>query len=147
MYDAVDVCNYVINYCNAKKYGISNLKLQKILYFIQAYFLIEKSQKCFINKIVAWGCGPVVPEAYHKFKKYGGCNIYSSEFGNYNRISKEDKECINKVIEKFRDYSSVDLTNLTLNQAPWINAYNRHVIKEITPDLIKEYFAEERGKI
>ena len=37
MYNVLDVCRHVINYSNEKDYGISNLKLQKILYFIQAY--------------------------------------------------------------------------------------------------------------
>ena len=39
MYNALDVSRYIINYSNDKNYGISNLKLQKILYFVQAYFL------------------------------------------------------------------------------------------------------------
>ena len=36
-YDVLEVCRHVINYSNEKEYGISNLKLQKVLYFIQAY--------------------------------------------------------------------------------------------------------------
>ena len=39
-YDVLEVCRHVINYSNEKEYGISNLKLQKVLYFIQSYFLI-----------------------------------------------------------------------------------------------------------
>ena len=38
MNNVLDVCRYIINYSNKKDYGISNLKLQKILYFIQAFF-------------------------------------------------------------------------------------------------------------
>ena len=41
-YRVLDVCRHVINYSNKHDYGISNLKLQKVLYFIQAYFLITK---------------------------------------------------------------------------------------------------------
>lgn len=43
-YDVLEVCRHVINYSNEKEYGISNLKLQKVLYFIQAYFLIDKTK-------------------------------------------------------------------------------------------------------
>lgn len=48
-YDVLEVCRHVINYSNEKEYGISNLKLQKVLYFIQAYFLIDKTKNapCF----------------------------------------------------------------------------------------------------
>ena len=43
MYSALDVARYIIWYCEEKKYIVSNLKLQKILYFIQAKFLVEKN--------------------------------------------------------------------------------------------------------
>ena len=39
MYNVLDVCRFIINHCDEKDYSLSNLKLQKILYFIQAYFL------------------------------------------------------------------------------------------------------------
>lgn len=38
-YNVLTVCRHIINFSNEKDYGISNLKLQKILYFVQAYFL------------------------------------------------------------------------------------------------------------
>lgn len=43
-YSVLDVCRHVINYSNEHDYEISNLKLQKVLYFIQAYFLIQKKR-------------------------------------------------------------------------------------------------------
>lgn len=43
-YNVLDVCHHTINYSNEHDYGISNLKLQKVLYFIQAYFLIQKKR-------------------------------------------------------------------------------------------------------
>ena len=49
--NACDISRYIINYSNKKDYGISNLKLQKILYFVQAYFLItEPYTACFNEK-------------------------------------------------------------------------------------------------
>ena len=55
-YKVLDVCRHVINYSNEHDYGISNLKLQKVLYFIQAYFLTKKKDHtpCFDEKIEAW---------------------------------------------------------------------------------------------
>ena len=62
MYNVLDICRYVIKYSNEKKYGVSNLKLQKLLYFIQAYFIIKNNDNapCFKEKIEAWNFGPVV---------------------------------------------------------------------------------------
>ena len=50
-YNVLEICRHVINYSNEKDYGISNLKLQKVLYFIQAYFLISTPDRCFNEKI------------------------------------------------------------------------------------------------
>ena len=80
-YKVLDVCRHVINYSNEHDYGISNLKLQKVLYFIQAYFLTKKKDHtpCFDEKIEAWDFGPVVPEAYHEYKQYGSGDIPTIE--------------------------------------------------------------------
>ena len=144
-YKVLDVCRYVINYSNKKDYGISNLKLQKILYFIQAYFLIsEPSRRCFEEKIEAWDFGPVVPEAYRKYKQFGGTDIpMISKIENVdedNIISDADKTLINTVVDNFSDYSATDLVTLTHNQSPWIDAYIPRMNREITPEAIREYF-------
>lgn len=144
-YDVLDVCHYIIDYSNKKDYGISNLKLQKILYFVQAYFLInEPSRLCFDDKIEAWNFGPVVPRAYRAYKQFAGCDIPSIariKGANKNtNITDEDKELINAVIDKFADYSATDLVDLTHKQSPWIDAYASRINGEITPEAIKEYF-------
>ena len=51
MYDVIDICRYMIVYCNRKNYAISNLKLQKLLYFIQAIFLCEEKGRVLMMKL------------------------------------------------------------------------------------------------
>lgn len=160
MYNVLDICRYVINYSNQKGYGISNLKLQKILYFIQAYFLsyTDSHDPCFSETIEAWDFGPVVPEAYHEYKQYGSGDIPMItsylEFDSDNIwdvtripyddniISPADKIIINSVIDKFADYSATDLVSLTHNQAPWKNAYIPRMNNLISNEAIREYFDE-----
>lgn len=157
-YKVLDVCHYVIKYSNEHDYGISNLKLQKILYFIQAYFLIAKKDHtpCFGERIEAWDFGPVVPKAYHEYKQYGSCdiptketyilfnkkNIWESERVEFDEsvIADRDKKLIAKVIDKFSDYSATDLVALTHNQSPWIDAYDPCQNNEITIGAIRKYF-------
>lgn len=157
-YKALDVCRHVINYSNEHDYGISNLKLQKVLYFIQAYFLIEKKDHtpCFDEKIEAWDFGPVVPEAYYEYKQYGSGdiptiesfiifdkdNIWNSKKVKFEDtlISDTDKSLINKVVDKFADYSATDLVSLTHRQSPWIDAYTPYRNNEIAVETLKEYF-------
>lgn len=144
-YKVLDVCKYVIDYSNEKEYGISNLKLQKILYFIQAYFLIKQpSRCCFDDRIEAWDFGPVVPKAYREYKQFGSSDIPTimdfEKSDSNGCITGEDKNLIKTVIDKFADYSATDLVGLTHNQSPWIDAYIPHMNREITPEAIKEYF-------
>lgn len=155
-YNVLDVCRYVINYSNRKDYGISNLKLQKVLYFIQAFFLISTAEPCFNEGIEAWDFGPVVPEAYREYKQFGSGDIptvsyvidfdsedfWNSRIRDYKDdvISDKDKEMIRAVVDKFADYSATDLVTITHRQAPWKNTYQRGMNNEITVDEIKEYF-------
>ena len=145
-YDVLDVCKYVINYINRKGYVISNLKLQKILYFIQAYFLAFTTEQrpCFRNKIEAWDFGPVVPDAYHEYKQYGGSSIPIAISGNDSIIDEEDRKYMEEVIDQFSKYSATALVTITHNQEPWRSVYRKGERNiEITTDSIKDYFKDE----
>lgn len=161
MYDVLDISRYVINYSNQENYDISNLKLQKLLYFIQAYFLITKKAPCFKEDIEAWDFGPVVPSAYYKYRLFGGSNIpsittYTIIEKNSDDISqskiksaKYDKACIascdakliEDVINKFSNYSASDLVEITHRQNPWKNAYENGRNTIITIESIRSYFS------
>ena len=158
MYRVLDVSRYVINYSNRQDYGVSNLKLQKLLYFIQAYFLMnsKNNEPCFRERIEAWDFGPVVPVAYREYKQYGSTDIpsidsyinfdaddpWGSSMIEYNEscISDEDKKLIEAVVIKLSDFSATDLVKITHNQAPWKDVYVQYQNNEITTDAMKDYF-------
>jgi len=160
MYDVLDVCRYIINYSNEKNSGISNLKLQKILYFIQAQFLVSENEVCFSDAIEAWDFGPVVPRAYREYKQFGAMNIpmiYSyfktdpKNFWNVEEISfdenvikQHDRNIISYVVNAFANYSATVLVELTHKQDPWKNAYSPGNNLTITHDEIKRYFNDNR---
>lgn len=162
-YDVLDVSRYIINYSNSNNYKISNLKLQKLLYFVQAYFLLEhEGNVCFDDRIEAWDFGPVVPKAYHEYKMFGSLNIptvtsyidFNSEDiwksgvieYNENVILKKDREDIASVIEEFSDYSASYLVSLTHRQKPWRDAYNTLGQNSvIEPEAIRRYFSEQES--
>lgn len=156
MYDVLTVARFIINYCNKEDIVISNLKLQKLLYFVQAYFLITFDKKCFRENIEAWDFGPVIPVAYHEFKQYGSGNIptiskyvvdssdgYYYEDYNEDIISYDDQQAIQDVINEFREYTATDLVKLTHSQEPWANVYVPWANNIITTKSIKDYFNEQ----
>lgn len=88
-YNVIDVSSYIINYSNQINHPINNLKLQKLLYYIQAATLVETGRKCFNSKIIAWQFGPVVPEAYYYYEEYGRNNIPNQD--GYKTIKLDNK--------------------------------------------------------
>ncbi len=158
MYNVLDICRFIINYCDEKDYNLSNLKLQKILYFVQAYFLCaEETQKaCFAETIEAWDFGPVVPVAYHEYKRFGNTNIprimtyieydesnfWNSKVKAFNDdvIDERDKATIRRLVDKFVKYSTTSLVNITHRQAPWKDAYVPGRGNTITHEAIRSYF-------
>lgn len=156
MYKVLDICRFIINHSNSFLYGISNLKLQKILYFVQASFLTNTGRSCFLENIEAWDFGPVVPIAYHTFKQFGASNIptistyleydqnniwsVETKIFNENIISFADRQRIISILEFFYGYSATSLVDLTHNQAPWKDAYVPGMNNIITLESIRSYF-------
>ena len=144
MYSALDVSKYIIKRCNETGYTISNLKLQKILYFVQAEFLVCTGRVCFPENIQAWDFGPVVPEVYHRYKAYGSASIpYLAGAERVRRICTEDKEIINGIVDEGSLYTANQLVEITHNQAPWREAYMPYRSNIISKEAIQNYFKEK----
>lgn len=73
-YTALDISKYVVTKCTAESCAITNLQLQKILYYIQKEYL-AKGSAAFGDPIEAWKFGPVVREVYYYFCGYGAMPI------------------------------------------------------------------------
>ena len=74
MYKAIDLANYIVEKCIKDDNPITNLQLQKILYFIQKDFL-KRGTRAFSDDIEAWKFGPVVPNVYFYFCGFGAMPI------------------------------------------------------------------------
>ena len=142
MYSALLVAKHIIQRCDEKGKTISNLKLQKILYFVQAEFLVDINKPCFREAIEAWDFGPVVPEVYREYKIYGSANIPASKKKSIMPISTNDISRIDGIVDECSEYSASQLVEITHHQKPWINAYVPGKNREITKASIYEFFAE-----
>lgn len=156
-YNVGDIARYIINYVNNNGDLISNLKLQKVLYFIQAKFLVDIGYPCFNEEIEAWSMGVVVPSVYHEYKRYGaGCILPVKEFFVYSDdifeckyvkysdsiIDDCDKVAINEMIDKCAVYSATQLVNFTYNQTPWKAAFSPHKNRIISKQSIYDFFKD-----
>ncbi len=161
MYGALEVAKYVINYSIETGNEVSNLKLQKLLYYIQAAFLVDEDRKCFNDPIIAWEYGPVVESVYKHYKKYGRNDIddrqeatkclkldeKSIRIVRYKakELDKDDISIINNVVNAYSNVKNpFVLVKKTHEEDPWKNTA---INKEITADSIRNYYNKERGKI
>ena len=148
LYNALSVAHYIIGACSRLNFGISNLKLQKILYFVQAEFLVSTPTHtpCFSERIEAWDFGPVVPVVYHKYKVYGSglipSNPYDTLSSFYETINPADQLMIDGILQETADYSASQLVQLTHNQSPWKNAYRQGFNNELTNASLLDFFEE-----
>lgn len=144
MYSASSIARYIIQRCDEQNRSISNLKLQKILYFVQAEFLVSRNQPCFVEDIVAWDFGPVVPEVYQQYKIFGSNNIpVIGKLAIPVYLPERDADLINEIVDECAKYSASTLVQITHNQTPWQEAYYSSWNNIISNESIKQYFTEE----
>lgn len=135
VYTAENVANYFIYLSskivgdNKEREGITNLKLQKILYFAQAYFVAKVGKTLFKEKIEAWEYGPVVPVVYHEYKKNGNRPIVLEH--DISTIDIADKKSLDIVWENFGGYSARRLVDMTHAHKPWKDASGEITLKSL----------------
>lgn len=139
MYSAKELSKYIINKCTIDEEYISNLQLQKILFYIQEYYLKKEKRAIFADEIYAWQFGPVVPEVYYEFCGYGAMPIYNE----YNvEIDNEDRRIIDNIIETKRAMKPWQLVEETHKKnGAWDRVYNQgRGNKQLIPiEYIEEY--------
>lgn len=142
MYSAELIADYMIERATRNYAPISNLRLQKYLYFVQAEFLVNTGKPCFNDDIAAWSFGPVVPKVYQKYKKYGSMVILYIDTKSEKRLRSEDRKMIDSVMDRCKDKTVSQLTDATLKQTPWLKAYSPYTENVITNESIEDFFYE-----
>jgi uncharacterized phage-associated protein len=99
---------------------ISNLKLQKLLYYMQGFHLAVFGTRLFNEDIYAWQYGPVVPEVYRRYKAYNNCGI-EPEGDSIISLSVEEENLFEEVFSVYGEFSAIGLMNLTHRERPWKN--------------------------
>ena len=144
MCTAKEVSHYIVKYCAKKGTPISNLQLQKILYFAWRDYYQQTKSALFQDEICAWQLGAVVPEVYYEYCPYGGLPIRTIYDDNqHSEIDKSiDIDILQHIVDKYRVLSARELVNMSHKKGdPWDLVYNdgEGHRKAIPFDLIKEH--------
>ena len=135
------IANFFIRKSIKVKRPISQIKLQKLIYFAHGFYLAIKERPLVDEKIEAWQYGPVVPLVYHKFKNWGNRTITNVliEKSDSLIISEEDIEFLDLVWHKFSDYSAMKLVELSHEKyGPWHNSIEKSkaLVGFVVPNIV-----------
>lgn len=105
-----------------EEYGdvMTNLKLQKLVYYVQGFHLALFNKPLFSDEIYAWQYGPVVPSLYNRLKKFGKSEVKIQSDEPLDDIFTEtQKKLMRDVFEQLGQFSAWKLMRMTHSESPW----------------------------
>lgn len=139
-----DVAAYIIT----KAGPMSAMKLQKLVYYTQAWSLVWDDRPLFPERIEAWASGPVVPALYERHR--GQYRITEWPWGNADALDAAARETVDCIIDSYAGLNAQQLSDLTHNEAPWRLA-RRGLLpgdrgdQEITAESMMEFYSSIPG--
>lgn len=140
-----DIAAYIL-----KKTGeITAMKLQKLVYYSQAWSLVWDERPLFRAKIAAWANGPVVPALYEVHR--GSFKVVQWPLGNASALTKDERDTVDAVLDFYGNKASQWLSDLTHMEAPWRDARGTlpdgaRGFQEITHAAMAEYYGSLKKK-
>lgn len=135
-----DVAAYILG-----KIGrMSAMKLEKLVYYSQAWSLVWDDAPLFPERIEAWVNGPVVPALYYQHR--GKFDLESWNLGDPGTLTTSQKETIDSVLDYYGSKAPSWLSELTHNEEPWKKARKglaplERGNNEITLESMAEYYS------
>lgn len=143
---SVVIAEYFIKKSQAEGHVITNKKLQKLLYYAQAWSLVFNGKKIFDAPIEAWVHGPAVQEVYSAYKEFGFGNITTSiNARDLEILTADEKKVLDDVWKAYGKFDANYLEILTHSEAPWQEARagiaaDEACSNEISPESMKAYY-------
>jgi len=135
-----DVADYFLTLANEDVGdSISNLKLQKLVYYAQGFSLALMDKVLFNETIEAWAHGPAIRELYHKYKDNGANAIDKPEYVDFAKYDDDIKALLNQVYEEYGQFSAWKLRDMSHEEEPWAKG-NAKTDNIITNEDLKKYF-------
>lgn len=142
-YDVFKVANTLLKMGDEIGEPLSNMKLQKILYYEQGYHLAYFDTPLFNEDIHAWFYGSVVPCVYERYKEYkNGLISYDEVDGEIEFKNKREWIVFRNVFDALVAYSAIGLMRMTHSETPWMQA-DAKGNGVITISSLKSYFKDK----
>lgn len=152
-----DVVDYILVRLDEGGVGLSLLKIQKLLFYVQAWRLAFGKGPFFVGRFQAWIHGPVNREVYDRFKDdfslYSmlGVNAITNEkVGEV--FSEEERLHIDEVLEAYGRFSGTQLEAMTHSEKPWQTARegyrpSQRCENPINEDLMEAFYQQQLADV
>ncbi len=135
---ALDVANVFLKLTEPESGdALTNLKLQKLVYYAQGFHLALFDKPLFAEKILHWDHGPVVRELYAAFKDFGSNAVPVPKEVNLDKFSTDQIKLIEEINSVFGQFSAWKLRDMTHAESPWLNTEKDEVI---TAEILTPHF-------
>ena len=138
---AADISCVFLSLAGQNGEAVTNLKLQKLLYYAQAWHLAVYKKPLFDDKIEAWAFGPVIREVYCAYKDCCFLPIKRAP-GAGEVLSKQQAVFLNKIYETFMPFTARQLMHMTQLEEPWLGAYRKDEIAVIPQESMKSFYSK-----
>lgn len=148
----IDLSKYVIKYVNNMGHEVNHLKLQKLIYYTDAWHSVFIGKPLIIEDFQAWMHGPVVRTLWDYYKGesiLNGVISYRDDPTDLMLdVTFEQMEIINDVLDEYGDKSSYYLECLTHDEYPWQHARRGYAPSDkctniIPKEIIKQFYEEK----
>ncbi|MCL2188905.1 MAG: DUF4065 domain-containing protein [Defluviitaleaceae bacterium] len=141
MANVFDVAEFFVEFAGQEEEGeMTQLKLNKLLYFAQGLYLAKTGKPLFNDAIEAWGYGPVVPAVYQKYKICGR-NLIEADGKDVSCAFTDDE--YDTLLDTMREYGKFSASYLVRKthepKSPWAQTTQNEVIEN---SLIAAYFTQ-----
>lgn len=151
-HSALEIGLYFLYLANKAGKKITNKKMQKLVYYAQAWSLVVNNKKLFTDRIEAWVHGPAVRSLYVKYREFGFNPIVREVDQQLLDIfSTKDKDLLNDVWNVYGSLDAGYLEMLTHSESPWQEAReglqsSESSNSEISPRTMKKFYSEKLRK-
>jgi uncharacterized phage-associated protein len=140
MADVFDVAQFII----AERGELSAMKLQKLVYYSQAWHIVWSDNALFENRIEAWKDGPVCPDLWKEHANM--FRVAGIPRGSVDNLNDRERRSITNVLNFYGDKSAQWLSDLTHSEDPWLDARRdaapgERSNAEITHASMMEYYS------
>ncbi len=134
----------------AKTGLVTTMKLQKLVYYAQAWHLVFHAEPLMPEVIEAWPQGPVTRALYERHR--GVRQVSKWPWGDGEKLTAAEQDTVRWVLEKYSAFSAESLSEMTHMEAPWRMA--RGVLKPderssapIDPQQMKHFYGRQRASV